>query len=64
MDLETRDRILSNMSERARDTILEEIELLQGTRAKDVAAARAAVVASARRLEEEGVLVLSREDGA
>lgn len=55
-----RDAVLSNLSERARDTLLEEIDLLRGVKASDVTDARRAVVATARRLEEEGALVLSR----
>ncbi|MBC7552213.1 MAG: hypothetical protein H7269_15260 [Cellulomonas sp.] len=61
IDDSLRDRILGNMSERARETLVEEIDLLHGTKAKDVSAARTAIVASARQLEAEGVLVLSRE---
>lgn len=52
--------VLANLSERARETLLEEIDLLRGVRAADVATARAVVVATARRLEEEGAVVLTR----
>ncbi|MCW2666682.1 MAG: flagellar motor switch protein FliG [Frankiales bacterium] len=55
-----RDRVLANLSERARETLMDEIEMLTGVRSKAVEEARAAVVASARRLEEEGALVLTR----
>jgi flagellar motor switch protein FliG len=55
-----KDRVLSNLSERARDTLHEEIDLLSGVRASVVAEARAAVVTTARRLEEEGTVVLTR----
>lgn len=57
-----RSRFLLNLSERARETLTEEIDLAGSSRAKDMAEARTAVVATARRLEEEGVLVLSRGD--
>jgi flagellar motor switch protein FliG len=56
--------VLSNLSERARETLLEEIDLITTARTQDVLAARAAAVAAARQLEEEGTVVLSREDEA
>jgi len=59
---DVKSRFLVNLSERARETLTEEIDLAGTSRAKDMAEARGAIVASARRLEEEGVLVLSRED--
>ena len=52
--------VLANLSERARETLVEEMDLLRGVRAADVTEARSAVVATARRLEEEGALVLTR----
>lgn len=55
-------RFLMNLSERARETLSEEIDLAGTARPKDVAEARTGIVAAARRLEEEGILVLSRED--
>lgn len=57
------DRVLANLSERAKDTLLEEMDLLGSPKAAEVAAARAACVASARQLEDEGAVVLV-EDGA
>ncbi len=53
---------LGNLSERARDTLTAEIDLARGARGAQVAEARSAVLAVARRLEEEGTLVLSRGD--
>lgn len=49
-----------NLSERARETLTDELDLAQTSRAADVATARTSVVAVARRLEEEGTLVLVR----
>ncbi len=57
-----KDKVLGNMSERARETLVDEMELLRGVRAAQVSEARNAVVATARRLEEEGQLVLTRAD--
>jgi flagellar motor switch protein FliG len=57
-----RAKVLSNLSERARESLLEEMELLRGIRSADVAEARAGIVAGARQLEEEGSLVLTRQD--
>lgn len=56
--------VLGNLSERARETLLEEIDLLGSARTADVLAARAAAVAAARQLEDEGTVVLAREEEA
>ena len=56
--------VLENLSERARESVVEERDLLTDVSQKDVAAARAAVVAAARSLEEEGALVLSPDSEA
>lgn len=53
-------RVLSNLSERAREGLLEEMDLLRGVRSAEVSEARSAVVATARQLEEEGSIVLTR----
>jgi flagellar motor switch protein FliG len=55
-------KILGNLSERARDGLLEEIDLLTSVRSAEVEAARKSIVQTARRLEEEGVLVIARPD--
>ena len=54
-------RILKNLSERARDALLEEIEFLTGLKASDVAEARARVVRTIRALEEVGSITISRD---
>lgn len=61
---ETVGNVLGNLSERARETLLEEIDLLGTVRTADVLAARAAAVAAARQLEDEGTVVLAREEEA
>ncbi len=61
-DEATKANVLGNMSERARETLVDEMDLLRGVRAAEVTEARNAVVATARRLEEEGQLVLTRND--
>jgi flagellar motor switch protein FliG len=58
----TKAKVLGNLSERARESLLEEMDLLRGVRPPEVAEARSALVALARQLEEEGSLVLSRQD--
>ncbi|WP_129339114.1 flagellar motor switch protein FliG [Cellulomonas endophytica] len=58
---EVRDKVLRNLSERARENLLEEIELLGPTRMSQVEEARAAVVQVIRGLEESGQIVISRE---
>lgn len=55
-----RDRIFSNLSERATDNLKEEIELLGPQRLSDVEKARKEVVRTVRQLEQEGSIVLSR----
>ncbi len=55
-------KILGNLSERAREGLLEEIDLLTSVRSAEVEAARKAIVQTARRLEEEGTLVIARPD--
>lgn len=55
-------RILGNLSERAREGLLEEIDLLTSVRSTEVEAARKSIVQVARRLEDEGLLVIARPD--
>jgi flagellar motor switch protein FliG len=55
-----RDKVLTNLSERARETLTEEIELLGPTPLREVEAAQTEVVALIRRLEEDGTIVTSR----
>jgi len=55
--------VLANLSERARESLGEEMQLITSARASEVNEARGAVVAAARQLEEEGAVDLSREEG-
>jgi flagellar motor switch protein FliG len=55
-------KILGNLSERARESLLEEIDLLASVRSAEIDAARKSIVQTARRLEEEGTLVIARPD--
>lgn len=52
--------ILANISERAREDLLEEIDLLPNLRPAEITQARMAIVASCRRLEEEGTITITR----
>lgn len=56
---ELRDRVLSQMSQRASRALTEEIEMLGPTRVRDVEAAQGAIVAQIRALEEAGEVVLN-----
>ncbi|WP_062137933.1 flagellar motor switch protein FliG [Demequina aestuarii] len=56
-----RDKILANMSERARDGLLEEIDLLGKVRMSLVEEARSRVVQVIRGLEESGDIMISRD---
>lgn len=58
---EVRDKILRNLSERARENLLEEVELLGPVRLSQVEDARASIVQVIRRLEEGGQIVIRRE---
>jgi flagellar motor switch protein FliG len=55
-----RERILSNLSERAQENLREEMELLGPQRLQDVEKARKEIVRTVRQLEQEGTIVLSR----
>ena len=57
---EVSDAIVRNMSQRAAESLKEEIELLGPSRRSDVEAARRKVVAAVRLLEEAGEIVISR----
>lgn len=58
---EVRDKITRNLSERARENLEEEIELLGPVRLSMVEDARAQVVQAIRKLEEQGQIVIRRE---
>jgi flagellar motor switch protein FliG len=57
---DVRDKVVRNLSERAGENLLEEIELLGPVRARTVEEAQGKVVAVIRNLEEQGVLTISR----
>lgn len=57
---EVSDALVRNMSQRASESLMEEIELLGPARRSDVEAARRKVVAAVRLLEEAGEIVISR----
>ena len=55
-----RERIYTNLSERASENLKEEMDLLGPQRLSDVEKARKEIVRSVRQLEQEGSIVLSR----
>jgi len=57
-----REKFLRNVSERAAQDVLEEIELLGPTRISQVEAAQGAIVRTVRELEASGEIVLARGD--
>jgi flagellar motor switch protein FliG len=57
---DVRDKVVRNLSERAGENLLEEMELLGPVRARTVEEAQAKIVAVIRTLEEQGVLTISR----
>jgi len=58
-----RNRFFTNMSKRAADMVKEEIELLGAVRLRDVEKNQQEIVAIARKLEEEGLLVTGAAAG-
>ena len=60
---EVKDRILNNLSSRARENLLDEIDLLGQVRISDVQAAQAEVLEIVRNLEASGELVINRGGG-
>jgi flagellar motor switch protein FliG len=58
--VDVRDKVVRNLSERAGENLLEEMDLLGPVRARTVEEAQAKVVAVIRTLEEQGVLTISR----
>lgn len=57
---EVTDAIMRNMSSRAKESLLEEIDLLGPVRRSDVDVARTKVIAAVRALEEAGEIVIAR----
>ncbi len=57
---EVKERLLANISSRAREGILEDIKYLRNVRLKDVEAAQTSIVNVIRALEESGEIVISR----
>jgi flagellar motor switch protein FliG len=60
---EIRQRFFSNMSSRAGEMLKEEIEVLGAVRLRDVEKAQQDIVAIARKLEEEGLIVTGAAAG-
>jgi flagellar motor switch protein FliG len=56
---ELKQHIMSNMSERAAETLREEIEYMGPVRVRDVEAAHTRIIETVRRLEEAGELVIA-----
>ena len=54
------ERILRNLSERARENLLEEIEFLKGLKSSDINEARTRIVRAVRALEEVGTITIER----
>ncbi len=59
-----RNKILSNMSSRAAESIREDMEFMGPVRISDVEAAQQRIVDIVRRLEESGDIIVSRRGGA
>jgi flagellar motor switch protein FliG len=59
---DVKDRILSNMSERGAQMLVEEMQFQPPQRKRDIEEAQGRIVAIVRKLEEAGAVVLSRSD--
>jgi flagellar motor switch protein FliG len=62
-DSTVQETVFRNLSERARENLRDEIEILQGLRPNDIRDARKAVVGVVRQLEEAGTIVIERAGG-
>jgi flagellar motor switch protein FliG len=62
-DADVQETVFRNLSERARENLRDEIEILQGLRPSDIRDARKAVVAIVRQLEEAGTIIIERSGG-
>jgi len=60
---EVKEKVFHNMSERARDMILEEIEFMGPVRLRNVEEAQQKIVSIIRRLEDAGELIISGRGG-
>ena len=60
---EIRTRFFGNMSKRAGELLKDEMEMLGAVRLRDVEKAQQEVVAIARKLEEEGLIILGGNAG-
>ena len=60
--VDIREFILSNLSERARNILTEDMDAMGKVRVRDVDKAQTAIVSAVRRLEESGEIQLNRED--
>ena len=60
---EVKDVVFKNMSKRMADTFVEEMEYLGPVRLRDVEEAQSRIVATIRRLEEAGIIVVARGGG-
>lgn len=58
---EVKEAVMRNISDRARDSLQEEVEILGAVKLADVEAARLRIVAQVRALDEAGKIVLRRE---
>jgi flagellar motor switch protein FliG len=58
---DVKDKVLKNLSDRARETLLEEIDVLGPAKLKDVEAAQSEVVSQIRKLDEEGKITMRRD---
>ncbi|MCP5035288.1 MAG: flagellar motor switch protein FliG [Actinomycetia bacterium] len=55
-----RDKVLNNLSSRAKENLLDEIELLGSVRMTDVEEAQSEILETVRQLEETGTIVINR----
>jgi len=60
---ELKEKVFKNMSERASQMMKEDLEVMGPVRLKDVEAAQQAIITTAKKLENEGKIVLTRKGG-
>jgi flagellar motor switch protein FliG len=58
---EVRETVLRNLSDRARQTLVEETEALGAVRVREVEEAQGKIVSAIRKLDEEGKIIMRRD---
>jgi flagellar motor switch protein FliG len=64
VDDKLKDKVLRNMSERARDLLREELQYMGPVRLKEVESAQTRIVETVKQLEDQGEIVIAGRGGS